>query len=567
MTANSAGEKLCPNFKLLALVEDERTKQFSCVVQFSSVFGDPRRIWIKRADFYDAKLLSATLKNSGAQFSPDDDVNEEAVNRLIASGENAEKWKIAANAGWRSDDEQFVLQYETIGVGDPAVRVLPPGASDETRISKLGRKGTLKGWRKRVAKPARYSSRMVLGICAAFAAPLLKYAGINSFGIQISGPAKTSRSTGLVAAASTLGFGHESDLPNFRATDAALGELPYEFNDCLFPLNELALLKGHDRARQERMRDFAYGLSEGSGTAYSKFFTQKSTLQWRTIALANSEESAEELAQKAGMARMGGEAIRWIDVPALRKGRTTMFDRAPSKLFENDESGWAKAISKKIRKGAQNNHGAAMCRFIELAMERRDSIASDVKAKSKLFGEAVARTSDGPSVLHLASCFALLYAAGALAAELDIVPWSEDVVLRCIKRCYFDAKRAMRTPEELQRNGLKILAKRLADGRLLTVAKEIPKAMAKADGYVVTAGMSQKITVRAERFKSWFPDQRQPRLVLDWLIKNGAIVPSGEPDRGNGVGWARSQKTWPNGTRVRSIVIDLPLHVRKLLPH
>ena len=92
--------------------------------------------------------------------------------------------------------------------------------------------------------------------------------------------------------------------------------------------------------------------------------------------------------------------------------------------------------------------------------------------------------------------------------------------------------------------------------------------MREADGYIVTTGMTQKITVRAERFKAWFSDRRQPRLVVDWLLENGGITLTGSRKSGSGFGivWAETQKTWPDGTRARSIVFDLPLHVRNSLP-
>jgi hypothetical protein len=55
---------------------------------------------------------------------------------------------------------------------------------------------------------------------------------------------------------------------------------------------------------------------------------------------------------------------------------------------------------------------------------------------------------------------------------------------------------------------------------------------------------------------------------LDWLMDNGAITPNGgrKTAKGAGIVWAESQPTWPDGTRARSIVLDLPLSVRKSLP-
>jgi hypothetical protein len=54
-------------------------------------------------------------------------------------------------------------------------------------------------------------------------------------------------------------------------------------------------------------------------------------------------------------------------------------------------------------------------------------------------------------------------------------------------------------------------------------------------------------------------DRRQPELVLDYLRKNGRLVCSGSPGPGQSIKWAASQPIWPDGTRVRSIVITFRL--------
>jgi hypothetical protein len=267
---------------------------------------------------------------------------------------------------------------------------------------------------------------------------------------------------------------------------------------------------------------------------------------------------------------MGGEAIRWIDLPAVRKGRSTIFDLAPTKWFKGDEASWAKGKCVKMRKAIETHHGVPVCKFIELFMADRETFVARLEALSRLFLQKVSRESDSPSVKHFASSFAHIYASGVLAVELGILPWSKKLVLKSIKRCYFDARRAMRSPDVLLRSGLKLLRKKLDGDTLVTVGKRkpLPNSIRKAEGFVVTTGMGQKVTVRAEKFKNWFADRRQPRLVLDWLSSKGCITLSrgGKPASGNAVVWAESQPTWPHGPRPRSIVLDLPLSVRNSLP-
>jgi putative DNA primase/helicase len=136
-----------------------------------------------------------------------------------------------------NDYRQFVRPKAVIGKQQDGATVCPPRTLG-AYVKVIGRRGTHEEWSKHVAGPARYSSCMVLAICAAFAAPLLKFVGMSSFAIYLSGAAKIGKSTVTVAAGSVLGFASEDALPNFRTTDAALGELATAFNDNLMPFND-----------------------------------------------------------------------------------------------------------------------------------------------------------------------------------------------------------------------------------------------------------------------------------------------------------------------------------------
>ena len=447
------------------------------------------------------------------------------------------------------------------------MRVRPPSKRPSAKPTRVGKRGTLAKWKSDVARPARHSSRFVFAICTAFAAPLLRFSNLNSFGVQLSGPAKTGKSTCLLSAASATGFSNEKDLPNFRITDAALGEIAADYNDSFLPLNELALLKGR---KSERLRDLTYGIAEGTGTTYSNFVVPgKATLQWRTIAIATGEESAEQIAESDGAVRMGGESVRWIDLPAIRKKHATIFDYIPATVVPQDHVKWSARMCVRLRAKIKKSHGVAIRKFIKAAIKHRN-LAAELKTHSQYFAAKVSRKSDGPTTKHLARSFAHIYASGVLGVQFGVLPWTKGLVLKCLKRCYGDARRAMRTPEDLLRSGLKLLSKKLDGDTLVAIGKRKPlaKSIRKAEGFVVTMGMDQKVTVRAEKFKAWFSDRRQPRRVLDWLLDNGAITPSGgrKTATGTGIVWAESQPTWPDGTRPRSIVLDLPLSVRNSLP-
>jgi hypothetical protein len=155
-----------------------------------------------------------------------------------------------------------------------------------------------------------------------------------------------------------------------------------------------------------------------------------------------------------------------------------------------------------------------------------------------------------------------LEAAGILGVRFKTLPWSERVVRSCVRRCYLDARRALRTESDLLRQGLRVLRKKLGgEGMLdLTQADEVSKHALKAsDGYFQRTKLGLEATIRAGRFKMWFKDPRQPAIVLRWLYAKSALSTKGTPPTKPGIGivWAESQPQWPGGSRPRSISIDL----------
>jgi hypothetical protein len=435
------------------------------------------------------------------------------------------------------------------------VAIRPPRGKAGGHAAGIGRAGDHVEWVRTVASPAKYSSRMVLSISVAFAAPLLPMAKLNSFGILLHGRGKAGKSTILLAGASVIGYGLEDDLPNFRATDAAFGELPAAFNHSLAPLNEFALLKGSGTEKYHRLRDLTYGFAEGRGTTYSKLapIDGSTALQWLSILLATGEETANEIARKAGEIRMVGEAVRWIDLAATRNEAMDIFDRIPKNVSEAERAKWAEERCEMIRAGCRRNHGVTIQHFIEHVMRKRKTVQEKVLSLRKAFVERVTDANDDPVVRHLAKCFGHIYAAGIIGVRFGTLPWSEKLVRKCIARCYGDARRELNTEADLLRDGLKILRAKM---------RALPKANGAAskstEGFR-TSGMRYRATIRAEAFKGWFPDSRQPNLVLKSLRSKNALPSRPMPPNKNGpaIVWAESQPTWPDGLRTRSVVIDV----------
>jgi putative DNA primase/helicase len=426
-------KKLKECLQLIAIAEDKSTEEFFAVIRFRRVKGTSRTKQFPLAALDDAKDLRKELVNKGAYFASDREDPVSSVAALQMAKDRAEHWTYAKTLGWTGD--QFV-RAKGVGGKQNQGSLLKPPRVVHPAAKKMGKKGTLSDWRKHVAKPAAQSSRMVTAMCAAFAAPLLKFTDIGSFALFFTGGSKVGKSTLTLAAGSVIGFGTESSLPNFRSTVAALGELPGQFNDHAIPLNESGLLRGTHKEQRQTLREFTFGMAEGRGTTYSRFSPAGNAGQdeYRSILIANGEVTSDELALKAGEYRLAGECSRWMDVPAVEGGSPDSFDLGPE-LDAEERAAWFRSTCVDIRSGCRLHHGVAGRHFVGKVIKRGERIAAELIELRDLFVDAVAKGETDQVVLHMAKNFGHLYAAGVLAVQFKTVPWSEKHVMNCIHRC------------------------------------------------------------------------------------------------------------------------------------
>jgi hypothetical protein len=119
-----------------------------------------------------------------------------------------------------------------------------------------------------------------------------------------------------------------------------------------------------------------------------------------------------------------------------------------------------------------------------------------------------------------------------------------------IERCYREARRELNTETDLLREGLSIMKAKI---------RVLPKANSadlKSVGGFLKGTKPKQVIIGAEAFKRWFPDVRQPNIVLAFLHAKDALPSRPSPKPGIAIVWAESQPKWPDGTRPRSIVIQ-----------
>jgi putative DNA primase/helicase len=546
---------------MLALGDDEATSQFFGIIEFIDVDGRLRTVRIPRDKLHNDAMLKKELVNAGALLSNSDAVNRKAFCKLHRSIPGAERQTFAGSIGWRDNSLRgYLMSDGLVGSDSSAAKIKPPASS---ALKNCRMRGNLNAWKEHVAGPAGKSSRLVFGICAALAAPLLRPAGVPSSGYLLCGESKIGKSTVLVVAGSVIGFGREQDLPNFTRTDAAFDDLRSLFDDSLIPINELGLLKGSKSERNRRGTEFAYQIGEGCGTTYSKYAQTTMNVRSysrRCIVIASSEESWDDIARSAGDVRKGGAVIRWSDLPAAPGNSPDIFDLFPKDVPQANRPHWLREQCKLLRKHSRRNRGVALAEFVRHVSKSRKSIRRTIRQLTKTFVELAASGETDPAIVHLASSYGHIYAAGIIGIDASVLPWTEKMVLRNILRCFRDARKVIRLDGDLVTAALDRFSQKIKNGVLVQLSTKGTRKgdIKSAEGYIKRRRNHYHIVVRGDAFKKWFDDTRQPALLLRWLHSQGALRRKPSSSDRSSVVWAETRTYWPGRDRPRAIVLKVP---------
>jgi putative DNA primase/helicase len=288
--------------------------------------------------------------------------------------------------------------------------------------------GTLDGWRDSVGTWARGNSRLMMALCAALAAPLLKVAGQESGGFNWTGQSSTGKTTALVAAGSVWGKGSSSGgyLRNWRATSNGLEGLAALHSDAALCLDEIGQAPGRT------IMEAAYMLANGMGKARALADgSAKETKSWRCMVLSTGEKGlAEKIVEEGGRVQ-AGQLVRLIDIPADAGAGFGLFED-----LHGHES--PQAFADAVKQAAAAHYGHAAREFIGAIQGSRDEAASELR-NFHVGGVPLLCPDDASGqVQRVARRFLLCAAAGERAAEWGLLPWKKGEALQAVKVC-FDA--------------------------------------------------------------------------------------------------------------------------------
>jgi putative DNA primase/helicase len=312
--------------------------------------------------------------------------------------------------GWAGTDfHAYVLPDEVIGPksGQIAYQSAERGQDDYT----VG--GTLIGWQQSVSAMAVGNPLLALGLCAAFAGPLLARCNAESGGLHFVGDSSTGKTTIMDAACSV--WGGTTYRRTWRTTGNGLEGVAALFNDSLLALDEIS------ECDPREVGAIVYALGNGRGKQRaSRTGAARALYRWRSSVLSSGERTIATTMADVGQRIKAGQSVRLLDVPAKR--RHGAWDD-----LHSHASGMA--FSDALKRGAATHYGHAGRAFLEKLTRDHSTNFTDALDVVMALPEFSAMGGDG-QIKRAATRFALLALAGELATEYGVTGWLEGEAIR-----------------------------------------------------------------------------------------------------------------------------------------
>jgi hypothetical protein len=530
-----------PVLKKTRSIKDCSTGNWSDEFQIVQIDGRRTRVLVTADDAADTTLLVKRLREKGAQLPLDKAARMRLIEGVIRAKPAQVIYQLAS-PGWQIRGRNplfFSCGRYVVGAPKGAIEYSPPLFIEQSRAWRFATHGTLEAWKVGVAKRALLSTSLTTIMTAAFGAPLLRVSGLQNFTLHLGGPTRVGKTTALIAVMSVYGFGRESDLPNWNATDLRLLEVAAAFGDIPFPLNEVGAKKGKSAQKYDGLRDVYAAYSEGSDRDRHSSHTRHHggvTRRFHGICISTAEHSIAEYAEMADEIRDGGELFRAIDVNAIRKGQTTIFDLAPPDLDSLAEL-------QQLRKALAECHGTAWIVYIEylIAMGPLE-VKRQTLALTKEFVDHMPEAAADGVINQMAMHFGLLYAGAIFAIECDVVPWTKAHVRKALTRAFNDAVEDSKPIDPLE-----VLRANLTDK---VVERKLGSRFAVKDhaGYWRRVGGKKVFVVHERQFRAWFKSASQFDSIVRSLKAKHA------------------SPRWPDGSPVRCLVFADPFPGKRPTP-
>ena len=280
--------------------------------------------------------------------------------------------------------------------------------------------GTLDGW-KEIATLSIGNSRLSFALCAAFAGPLLRLAGLEGGCFSFEGGSSSGKTTALQIAASV--WGGPEHVRSWRATDNGLENIAVLHNDNVLILDEVGQVNG------KILAECAYMLANGQGKGRSSREGHlRKSHSWRLLFLSSGELGLADKLAENGLKSRGGQEVRFVGLPV-----------DTSMLTELHGFPHAGAVVNRLKELTDLHYGHAGRAFLHKLTEpdTMTTVLSELQpALANTVNRLVPAGADG-QVRRVAQRFALCGLAGGLAVQMEILPADFDAP-GCAEHCFHD---------------------------------------------------------------------------------------------------------------------------------
>lgn len=487
--------------------------------------------------------LRARLANSGYDLPLTTANIGEEIRKRIPKGITA----MVTRTGWnaRIPHLSFALPHKVLGAGGHDVFLLP---AMRDRCLASGTSGKLKDWQKEVAMRALWSPVASLLVMAAFAPPLLRFSEVpESFILNVAGNSSGGKTTANMAAASV--WGDPTRRRTWAATDRGLAEMAAANNGLLLVLDDAEQAATTPKLRLQRVHDLTHLLTSGQSKEVSSVATQLPKLSFECIVLSSSPQTIEASTVASGD-RTDGDRTRLLEiqVPSGEEGgifANPLFGNAPSDT---------RTLVEGLASSSLRYYGKAGRRWIKFLVSRQRTISARLTALADEFSLAAAPGATGVEARILRK-FGLVYAAGMLAREAKILPWTASQIERVANRGFRDAMMVAFGKVFDADAAVVHLREVLRSPRLKRTTKPLAKLnSANREGYVSHSTVYVKLDKFTQILGEGQSDAPPSKLDVDRLL--GRLRDCGALDVPPGNGWTRDVRV-ASGTHTKWLVLPI----------
>ncbi len=261
------------------------SKKWRRIVRVQDRDGQHHLHLIDSVTWEDRKKLFAFLSDRGCAVPAEKEGRDALYEALIASPDDA-RFVLVERIGWHG--KRFLLGTRVLGDGSEYI-ILDEESLSMVHMARVAERGTLEEWLTYVAGLCVESSYLVLALCLAFAAPLLRLMGISSGGIYIYAETSHGKSTLQLVAGSVFGRGRLGGyVQNWAQTLTALEERALGHCDLPLILDEINLIDPDPVRAAQAASHAAYAVANGIVKGRSSRYTGAiSADPWYTLIISS----------------------------------------------------------------------------------------------------------------------------------------------------------------------------------------------------------------------------------------------------------------------------------------